>query len=96
MAEENLVTVEPFSLECVGVDDKSRIAYILFNEPFRPQIAERFFVAIVNCRLSPRDRNISITIQQGSKLFTNITVVSVWKKYPIFLAPDCDRITRFS
>jgi len=82
MAEENLVTAEPFSLQCVGVDDKSRIAYISFNEPFRPQIAERFFVAIVNCRLSPRDRNILINMQQRSKVFTNITVVSVWKKIP--------------
>jgi len=50
----------------VGVDEKSRIAYLSLNQSFLAQFALESFVATVNCRLSPCGRNISISLQQAS------------------------------
>jgi len=51
---------------CIGVDEKSRIAYISFNEEFRTHNTEGLFIAVVNCRIFQRLRNISVLLQRES------------------------------
>jgi len=49
---------------CIGIDDKSRIAYISFSEGFRTHMTEGLFIAVVNCRVHKRLRNISVMLQR--------------------------------
>ena len=62
----------------VGIDDKSRIAFISCNESFLSQMTTGSFVAIANCRLSPHGQNICINLQESSKVVklttTRITI----------------------
>ena len=67
----------------VGIDDKSRIAYISCNnESFISQTTGSF-VVIANCRLSPHGQNICINLQESSKVVKLIILFTMTLIYTL-------------
>jgi len=81
----------------VGIDDKSRIAFISCDESFLRQMTTGSYLAITNCRLSPRGHNIAISLQESSKVVklttTRMMMMSNSSGEPTFSSGQHDRRT---